>query len=521
MNKKIFYIISCLSFIHSYSQNLEVRFSDVEKMSSRELHDHVIGYNSNSYDILRYKFSPFGEATIYADHFEMGNMMKKYSIEIYKKDLFKNNVIKHRVEFEEAFVLDSSLIVLFSTYNTDKLENELYAVQYVNGFQMGDPQEILKIKTPNKFEKGSFILEYDLEKKSFAAIGVETDPKTDAQIFKIGCYNQNLHALWKQNLDIPYKENRYELAQMEVDDQNRVFMLFKIILNKDQQKQKGLPNSDYYFSLLQLSESQNDDYLETVLNIENKNVYNMFIDVKEKPGKIFLSGLYLDKKGDLKPHGVYFTEFEKDSATPSIIKIQPFDQDFIPDFEVESPFTDISAEEPIVKLVDMVRSPDGGYYLLAEYILVNETCIPDYRSSLMSCNYNYYYNDIFVFKFDSTGSLLRKLRIPKKQFTRNDGAVHSSFAYGLLKGKLVLLYNDHPKNLKPKNPGNMMFMVDPKKSDLAAITIDEKGIVDKEFLINNDKKKTWCKPNTFFNKKGESIILLAEKGRFFQSVEVK
>jgi len=250
-------------------------------------------------------------------------------------------------------------------------------------------------------------------------------------------------------------------------------------------------------------------------------VYNMFIDVKEKPGKIFLSGLYLDKKGDLKPHGVYFTEFEKDSATPSIIKIQPFDQDFIPDFEVESPFTDISAEEPIVKLVDMVRSPDGGYYLLAEYILVNETCIPDYRSSLMSCNYNYYYNDIFVFKFDSTGSLLRKLRIPKKQFTRNDGAVHSSFAYGLLKGKLVLLYNDHPKNLKPKNPGNMMFMVDPKKSDLAAITIDEKGIVDKEFLINNDKKKTWCKPNTFFNKKGESIILLAEKGRFFQSVEVK
>ena len=43
-------------------------------------------------------------------------------------------------------------------------------------------------------------------------------------------------------------------------------MLFKIILNKDQQKLKKLPNADYYFSLLQLSESQDDDYLETILN---------------------------------------------------------------------------------------------------------------------------------------------------------------------------------------------------------------------------------------------------------------
>lgn len=521
MIKKKLYILSFFLLINSYAQNFEVKFSDVEKVGFRELHDRIIGYNSSSYDMLRYKFSAFGEATIYADHFDMSNMMKKYSIEIFKKDLYKNNIIKHKIEFEEAFVLDSSLIVLFSTYNNEKLENELYAVQFIDGFQIGDPQEILKIKTPNKFEKGSFIIEYDLNKASFAAIGVETDPKTDAQIFHMSCFDQNLNPLWKQNLDIPYKENRYELTQMEVDDSNRVFMLFKIILNKDQQKQKNLPNADHYFSLLQLSQTQDDDYLETVLNIEDKNVYNMFLDVKEKPGKIFLSGLYFNKKGDIKPKGVYFTEFEKDSAKPTAIKIQSFGDDFVPDFETESPFTDISADEPEIKLIDMIRAPDNGYYLLGEYILINETCMPDYRSSLMSCNYNYYYNDIFVFKFDSTGSLQRKLRIPKKQFTRNDGALHSSFSYGIIKNKLVLLYNDHPKNLKPKNPSHLMFMTDPKKSNLAAITIDDKGLVEKEFIVNNDKKKTWCKPNIFYQNPSGAIIMLAEKGRFFQTVMIK
>jgi hypothetical protein len=521
MIKKGFYIILLFQITLSFGQGFEIKFSDVEKTGFREIHDRIIGYDESSYNVLRYKFNAFGEATIFCDHFGKEKLMKTYSIEIFKKDLYKNKSIQHKIEFEEAFTLDSSLIVLFSSYNTEKLENELYGVQFIDGFQIGEPQRLMTIKTPNRFEKGDFIIEYDLTQTEFAAIGVETDPKTDAQIFHIASFDLHLNPIWKQNLDIPYKENRYEIEQIEIDENHRIFMLFKIILNKDQQKQKKLPNADYYFSLLQLSESQNDDYLETVLNIENKNLYNMHLNVKMNPGKILLTGLYFNAKGDLKPKGVYFTEFDKDSTNPSIIKIHPFADEFIPDFETESPFTDISENEPEIKLVDLIKAPDNGYYLLGEYKLINETCMPDYRSSLMSCNYNYYYNDIFVFKYDSTGSLQRKLRIPKKQFTRNDGALHSSFSYGVLNNKLWLLYNDHPKNLKPKNPAHLLFMTDPKKSNLAVITVDDKGIVEKEFIINNDKKKTWCKPSIFFDNQSQSIIMFSEKGRMFQSIEIK
>ncbi len=520
MTKKVFYILPLFIYVHLFGQNFELKFSDVEKGGPRETRDRIIGYNANSYDMLRFKFSPFGDATLYADHFLTGNYMKKYSIEIYKRELYKTDAISHKIEFEDAFVLDSSLIVLFSSFDPEKLENKLYAALYVDGFLIGDPTEILKIKTQNRFETGSFIVEYDLQKTVFVAIGIETDLKTNQQTFHIASIDQNLNELWKQNLEIPYKENRYELQQLEIDEKNRLFLLFKIILNKEQKKQRNLPNSDYYFSLLQLSESQDADYLETVLNIEDKSVYNMWLDVNEKAGKILLSGLYFNKKGDLKPKGIYFTELEKDSTTPNNIKIQLFSDDFIPDFETESPFTEITDDEPGIELVDLIRAPDGGYYLLGEYILVNETCMADYRSALTNCNYNYYYNDIFVFKFDSAGSLQRKFRIPKKQFTRNDGAIYSSFSYGILKNKLVLLYNDHPKNLKPKNPAHLMFMTDAKKSNLAAVTIDEKGIVEKEFIVNNDKRKTWCKPNVFYNY-GESIIMLSEKGRMFQSIEIR
>src|SRR5687768_13527028 len=207
MIKKILYILPLFIFLHSNAQNFDIKFSDVEKAGARELHDRVIGYNSTSFDVLRYKFSPFGEATLYNDHFDQTSGLKKYSIEIYKKDLYKNNTIKHKTEFEDAFVVDSSLIVLFSTYNTDKLENELYAVQYIDGFLIGDPNLIMSIKTPNRYEKGGFIVEYDLEKKSFAVMSIESDAKADQQIMHIACFDQNLNAIWKQNLDVPYKEN--------------------------------------------------------------------------------------------------------------------------------------------------------------------------------------------------------------------------------------------------------------------------------------------------------------------------
>jgi len=521
MIKNGIFILAVLLNAVGYCQNYEVKFSEVEKFGMREAHDRVIGKNENSYDILRSKYSPFGEATIYVDHFSLTDLMKKFTLEVHKKGTYANNYITHKTEFETAFVLDSSLIVLFSTYNTEKTRNELYAVQFVNGYQVIEPYEVLYLKSKSKFDKTGFITRYNPKSKTFCVAGEETDPNTGKENFKVACYDQNLNNLWKQNLDLPYKGGRYELEQMELDHLNRIFLLFRIILDKSDKIKQGLPNSDYYFSLLQLSSNLEDDYLETVLKIEDKIIYNMFLNVKEDEEKIFLTGLYQDKKADLKPHGVYFTEFTKDSIVPSVIKIQSFSEEFIPDFEVESPFTDISREEPVLQLIDFIPDSANGYYLLCEYILINETCSPDYRSGLMNCNYNFYYNDIFVFRFDSTGSLKKHVRVPKKQFTRNDGALYSSFAYGILKNKLVLLYNDHPKNLKPKNLSQVSFMTDPKKSNLAVVSIDEKGLVEKEFVVNNDKKKTWTKPQLFFNNGGKAIIMLGEKGRMFQTLEIR
>jgi len=103
MIKKAFYIFLFFISLYSHAQSFEVKFSEVEKTGFRELHDRIIGYNETGFDILRYKFSAFGEATIFADHFDMNSGMKNYTIEIFKKDLYKNNSIKHKIEFEDVF----------------------------------------------------------------------------------------------------------------------------------------------------------------------------------------------------------------------------------------------------------------------------------------------------------------------------------------------------------------------------------------------------------------------------------
>lgn len=521
MTNRFIYILLLVFPFPGFAQQFEIRFGDVEKMGFREMHESMAGFNDHSFESIRYKFSAFGDLSVFADHISSNTLMKEYSVEVYRKDLYKNNQLLHKIEFEDVFKNDSSIIVFFSHFNPDNLEHSMYMVQYQDGYLIDIPVKILSTKSPHRFEKNEFIIERKPNKNLCMVIGIEPELKTKLPLYKLVVINENLEVVWKQNLEIPYKENRFELEQAEVDQQGNAFMLFRVILNKDQQKQKNLPNADYYFSLLQLSANQDDDYLETVINIEDKNLYNMWMDVSSQPGNILLSGLYYNKKSDLKPKGVYFTSFPKDSIRPGIIKTQSFGDDFIPDFETESPFTEITADDPNVRLIDFLATPDGGYYLLAEYEFINETCLPDYRSGLMSCNYNYYYNEIFIFKFDSTGSLERKYIIPKKQFTRNDGGVYSSFSYAIIKDKLVLWYNDHSKNLKPKNPSHLQFMTDPKKSNLAAVTIEKNGIINKEFIINNDKRKTWCKPRVFFPTSDQGIIMIAERGRMFQHIEIK
>src|SRR5688572_27806915 len=100
MIKKIRYILYLLVFGTVYGQSLQLKFSDVEKSGFGEIHEQLIGVGNSGYDIIRLKYSTFGEAIIFSDHFDQGTLMRKYTLEIYKKDLYRHGIVKFKTEFE-------------------------------------------------------------------------------------------------------------------------------------------------------------------------------------------------------------------------------------------------------------------------------------------------------------------------------------------------------------------------------------------------------------------------------------
>jgi hypothetical protein len=137
--------------------------------------------------------------------------------------------------------------------------------------------------------------------------------------------------------------------------------------------------------------------------------------------------------------------------------------------------------------------PDNSRIIIAEHNLVSESCFTDFRTALTTCNYSFYYNDIFIIKISESGEMLWKIRIPKRQMSRNDYGTYSSFALGIFGKKLALIYNDNPRNVVIQESKGVSLMSDLRRAVVTLVEVDEKGRAEKSILFENRDRKTWLR----------------------------
>lgn len=516
IKKAFFLVIICLQ-IHA-QEIVNLRFGDISKMTFKDVHEKVIGKDEHGIHLLMARYNALAEVQLYTDYISLENLGKKYSTYIFHKETYKKYIEKGKFHIENVMNVGETVYLFLSHFNVDKLENELFAIAFNNGNMIGDPTVVLRLKCANRIEKGSFIFKQNKTDTYLTIIGAEPINKEKQHNIVIKTISIKNQHDWGQRLTLPYKDNLFEIEQIQTDDSGSVFILFKIYLSKEEQLKRNLPNSTYYFSLLQLSNSQEEEYIESIIRIEDKFIHNMCLNTSEKGNAILFTGLYHIKKNDLTPSGIYFGEMEKGKSESTYIKTQPLDDDFIPAFDLDHLIQENEDHDPEIIFKDIIKTANG-YIALGEYQFIFEQCVSDFRSAATTCTYNYYFNEIFVFEFTNDGSLIRKIKIPKKQYTRNDHGVYSSFAYGLLNNHLLLVYNDNAKNEKLKNVNQVSFMTDVSKSMLTAVVIDKEGNIKKDYLYQHEKRKTWTKPS-YFTIHDNEIIFLAEKARFYQLIGI-
>ncbi len=119
---------------------------------------------------------------------------------------------------------------------------------------------------------------------------------------------------------------------------------------------------------------------------------------------------------------------------------------------------------------------DGSVTIIAEQFYIFQLNASDGRGLTQSVNH-YYYNDLLIYRIDSTGKVAWIIRVPKEQYSTNDYGYFSSMKSFVDKGIIHCYFNDTRDNYSDNGMFESFvsaanFPMRPKKYVLAHVEID-------------------------------------------------
>ena len=473
---------------------------------------------------------------------------QKFYLERYNKDLqlAKSEEIElgrgnDRKYLEFAHQLDGEIYVFTSKFDNGDKSKQLWA-EKINRKTLkavDDPIPVASYTYRSKSNDGFY--DYHVSRDSSKILIYYDAPYqgNTGEKFGISVLDSKLNPLWSKELQLPFKDRLYEVERYKVDSRGTAYLLGVVYRGSVRAKRQGRPNYEYHL----LAYNQDDEYVEYLLNLEDKFITDMQFEIS-RTGDIICAGFWSDQ-GTTSVKGTFYLVI--DSRTNEVKKeyYEEFNAKFLADFMSERR-ADKGRELTRYNLNQLEIRRDGGVVLIAEQFYVKETRSqndyygygygspyfypnrylynPFFRSPYRYYGYPYNmyedtevqfnYNDIIVVNIRPNGSVQWAKRIPKRQRSKNDGGEHSSYTMSVSKGKMFFVFNDNPKNLtKESNDQRIHNFTKGKESVVVLVTLNGKGETKKEALFQVRDTKTITKPKVCEQISRDQMIIYSQKNK--------
>lgn len=511
-----FFLLYLYTAFNLSAQNYYVNWGNITKTTGRDNYEAIISADSNDIVLLRSKRNTLNDYSFYLDYFNTNNFSKDLSAILVEPQSYKTLNLDSKTYFEYIQTFGTEKVMFFSSYQSGKNENTLYAQRIGElGTPSGDIHKISSIEATRKYNRGNFNFAPSPSEKFLAIQEVSPEGRINGEKFGFKVIDSTLSLYWRNEFTIPYPAQLFTPIELKTDNNANVYLLCKVYISKDDMAKKGFnAKSGQYYAMFFFH--PNDDegkFSETIFYVDDKIFENMTFRIGAD-NELLFTGFYSTPKNKsaASANGIY--TFTIQDGIKFAEEYSFYDLgDFIPNFQQESLSNFNDENQPILELTDYILFKDGSSLLVAEHTLMTETCYTDYKTALSTCNYSFYFNDIFVIKLTSDGQIQWKIRIPKRQLTRNDNGFYSSFALGILNDKLVFLYNDNPKNKSLKDRQNPYFMKDPARSVVTLVEISLGGRVVKKEMFSNARRPTYFIPRLSYQYNTDNIILYAKRNK--------
>ena len=477
---------------------------------SEDIEDYIGEYKNRHY-ILKYS---------YKKGFSILRFSKDMTLELDVPLNLKNNEKKNMI-LESLKFFKGNLFLLSSYANKKTKKNTLYyRIVDPETLQSGKLTKIDEFSFEKKRRKGSFGVEFSDDKSKVLVYLSKPYEKKGFEKFGFTVFDSQMNEIWKKDIQLPYTDEFFIIEDYQVNDEGDAYIMGREYNLKAKERVKGKPNYKYHI-LSYSSKGRKEKNYE--IDLDGKFITDITFNIA-KNGDLICAGLYSDK-GTYSVKGTFFMTIDFDTKKVKNHSMKSFSEDFITKgwsdralrkAKKKASKKNASIEMYEYDLKDFVLREDGGAVLLAEqyYVRVVTTRTTDANGNTTTrTTYHYYYNDVIVINISPKGKIEWVSKIDKYQHSVNDGGYASSYALQVDDDNLHLIYNEGAKKYYSKEELKQMARKDKRAKLTVIATVDAKGEIEKEILINVSGESTYPIPKYSNQINDNEMFLYTRKGK--------
>ncbi|MBI1192004.1 MAG: hypothetical protein GC205_02360 [Bacteroidetes bacterium] len=370
------------------------------------------------------------------------------------------------------------------------------------------------------------------ETKKFLAVlstwpyKAEGENKKTEEALNIQVFDEAMQVVQSRDVVLPWPSFLFDATELRVDDQGNAYLLGIRYEGSRRLKRDGEPNYEYIlFKFPKGSETMQ----EYSIRLDDKFITDMNIAIDEN-GKIAAAGFYSNTPSfDIT--GTYYLMVDGRTKQVTKSSTKSFELDFLTEGLTERQEEKMERKAEKGKSIDLLDMelrkltpmPGGGWLLVGEQykvVEVTRTTTSTTGITTSSTTTHYYYNDIIVVRISNKGDIDWAHKVPKRQYTVEDGGFYSSFIQSEVDDRIYIVYNDNPKNLTEDKPGKYWNFIPGKESVVMLVQFDAQGNMTKDMLFSSDDAEVIVRPKVSNQIDPETTILAGQRRKTHRLMKI-
>lgn len=392
----------------------------------------------------------------------------------------EEQVTQNAATLEDVIFFGGKLVVFLSDLQDGY--NNLYMVTYDQDMHpTGDEALLASYPVESLFrKKGNFYVVVSENGKYFSIEYSIPNKREDYEVFGYRVVNEKFQIIKLGEHELPYRSKLMSIDTRYLSDSGEYFIGLSVFTSSD----FGIWRDYTSLEKTVVLHADSAGLRSFVLQLDNRKVYDFEMSMLDS--NLFVTGTY-GEPFSVGAKGFFFQKINIGSAQivheslqdfPTIVLEQEFDRNRLDERLRNENGSQSMLNDELMNYAFRGIHPqkDGSIVIVAEQFYIYQTSSSDGRGLTQTVNH-YYYNDLLIYKIDSSGDIAWLKRVPKSQHSVNDYGYYSSLLAVDMNGKIHCFFNDHSLNYDEngffdQNYREVGFPIRPKNYVLAEVVLD-------------------------------------------------